>query len=556
MSDGAWSPIEPPYDPAVDGPTPVDAAFMDDPFSDPGPHEPTAAARESGQQVKPTSQRREPTQSAQLVEMAKKLYRMVKSKEGKVYAVKHDQPGIALPLKGSAGGLRQQLSTLYYTEKKRVASSTALQEMLSVLEGDAMAATEEPVFLRFADDGKGTLYIDLGTPSGETVVITSQEWRVVESSPVLFRRTGLISPMPSPQRGGSLDGLRKLINIPEQGFRLLVGWMIAACIPDIPHPFLALLGQQGTAKTTALKMLIQLISPSPAPTGTVPDSADHWAATAYNAPVIGLDNVSNLRPWFQDALCKAVTGDGYIKRENYSDSDITVLHYKRVIAMTSIDPGSLQGDVSDRMLQVELEPIPKTGRRTDQDVNNEFESVRTSVHGALLDLLVQVIQVLPTIHLVEMPRMADFARVLAALDHVTNWSTLPDYLKSTTSAAVDVIEGNQFATAIRDLVEECGVWTGTTTELLAKVSPAMPPRNWPKTASSASGALTRNTPALATIGISIDSRRTSSARLYTIKKSSIPLCNSCNSRISQSLLDQGIKTHPGCAEPTELFEQE
>ncbi|PYI38920.1 ATP-binding protein [Arthrobacter psychrolactophilus] len=553
MTDGAWSPIEPPYDPEFDQREQSESEppdYLDDPYrdvvlNDPAPAEP--AKQKQG---------RAPTQSAELVEMAKALYRMAKSPEGKIYAVKHDQPGLALPLKGTAGGLRQQLSSLYYAQKKRTASSTALQEMMSVLEGDAMAAADEHVFLRFADDAAtGTLYIDLGTPDGQTIAVTPTGWKLLPTSPVLFRRSALISPMPHPQQGGSLEGLRKLINIPESGFRLLIGWLVASCIHDIPHPILGIIGQQGTAKTSAMKLLIQLISPSPA-TSNIPDKVDDWATTAYNAPIIGLDNVSTLKPWFQDALCKAVTGDGYIKRENYSDSDITVLHFKRPIVITSIDPGSLQGDVSDRLLRVDLDPIPENGRRTEKEVKNEFDSIRRSSHGAILDLLAGVIGILPNVKLEEMPRMADFARVLAALDQVTGWTTLEDYLKTTTEAAVDVIEGNLFAAAIRDLIEDCGVWTGTTTELLEKVSPHPRPQIWPKTPGAAGGALKRNIPPLKSIGISVMSHRTSTSRRYTISKTDIPICQTCFGEMSINTVKSGAIVHPLCQEPKELFPKE
>ncbi|POH75372.1 ATP-binding protein [Arthrobacter glacialis] len=544
-----------PHDEELDGPIPDDASILDDPYIQPAQHEPPAADRAMGATSRP-NQRRAPTQSAELVEMAKKLYRMVKSTEGKIYAVRHDLPGIAMPIKGTAGGLRNQLSTLYYSQKGRTASSSAIQEMMMVLEGDAMIAPEEPVFLRFAADQAGTHYIDLGTPNGEAIAITPEGWKIIDTSPVLFRRTGLMSPMPRPARGGNLEGFRNLLNVSESGFRLLVGWLVAACITDIPHPILGLYGQQGTAKTTAMNTLITLISPSPVPSQNVPDKADDWATNAYNAPVIGLDNVSSLKPSFQDALCKAVTGDGYIKRENYSDSDVTVLHFRRVIALTTIDPGSLQGDVSDRLLKVDLEPIPESGRRTEKEVKAEFDSIRQSTHGVILDLLSAVLRVLPSVQLEKMPRMADFARVLAAIDQVTEWQTLSDYLIRTESAALDVIEGNLFASAIRDLVEECGAWTGTTTELLEKISPSPRPQNWPKTPGAAGGSLKRNTIALKSVGITVTTHRTSTSRRYTLSKAEIPLCQSCFEQLHPSHVAQGVRVHPTCNEPTELFDKD
>lgn len=549
FASSAWSPIPPPFDAGIDHPVPPDDRYSDgaQDHNDGSTYtEPSAKERAAGKTVAP--KREAPSQSAILVEMARSLYSVVKSTEGKVYAVEHKRPSIALDLRGKAG-LRQRLAKLYYDEKKRTPSDTALKEMLNVLEGDALTAEEVPVFLRFGRTGP-TIIIDAGTPEGNAVAVAPGRVDLLDQSPILFRRSSLISPMPAPKMGGNLDGFKHLVNASESSFRLLAGWLVAACIPDIPHPFLALIGQQGTAKTTALKMLITLVSPSPAPVGSAPVSADDWAVTAYQEPVIGLDNVSHLPPWFQDALCKAVTGDGYKKREKYSDLDVTVLHFQRVVGMTSIDPGSLQGDVADRLLQVELDPIPAADRRTERQVSEQFEAVRQETHGAILDLLAQVLEVLPSVHLDEMPRMADFARVLAALDQVTGWTTLADYLTATTTAAADVIEGDAFASAVRDLVIQWHSWGGTASELLAEITPEKPPRTWPKAAHTASGRLKRITPALAATGITVaepvrDSG-TGSRRLFLSLDSST-FCDVCHGEIHPDMASQGHTRHITCS---------
>ena len=54
-----------------------------------------------------------------------------------------------------------------------------------------------------------------------------------------------------------------------------------------------------------------------------------------------LDNVSDIQPWLHDAICRAVTGDGLLRRQLYTDSDVSVLAFRRVVALTSIDPGRL-----------------------------------------------------------------------------------------------------------------------------------------------------------------------------------------------------------------------
>jgi len=43
-----------------------------------------------------------------------------------------------------------------------------------------------------------------------------------------------------------------------------------------------------------------------------------------------------------------------LRRELYTNSDVAVLAFRRVIASTGIDPGLLAADLADRMLTMEL----------------------------------------------------------------------------------------------------------------------------------------------------------------------------------------------------------
>jgi len=286
-------------------------------------------------------ERRAGSLSTELVALAREQCHVIRGSDAQTYAVVKTNPGIAIPLRGSRDGLRQQLAAAYFDQRGRAATAVALADMLNVVEGDALRADPVPVDLRVAARD-GALYIDRATPKAAAIRVTPTGWDVTGNPPVIFRRTALSAPLPEPVRGGSLNPFRALLNVDDAGFRLLIGWLLAAYLPGIPHPILALLGQQGTAKTTALRLLLSLLDPSTAPVRTPPTDPAAWAVTAAHSWAVGLDNVSTLAPWLQDALCKAVTGDGIVRRALYSDNDVSVLAFRRVLALTSIDPGSLQ----------------------------------------------------------------------------------------------------------------------------------------------------------------------------------------------------------------------
>ena len=57
-------------------------------------------------------------------------------------------------------------------------------------------------------------------------------------------------------------------------------------------------------------------------------------------------------------------------REAYAeDSELSAISFKRVIALTSIDRGALCGDLSDRLLLVDLNRIEDSFRRTEAGLN-------------------------------------------------------------------------------------------------------------------------------------------------------------------------------------------
>jgi hypothetical protein len=247
-----------------------------------------------------------------------------------------------------------------------------------------------------------------------------------------------------------------------------------------------------------------------------------WAAAASASWVVALDNVSTIQPWFSDTLCKAVTGDGIVERALFTDDDLTVLTFRRCIALTTIDAGRLAGDLAERMLAIELARIPPSRRRPDSESNAAYEAARPVVLGGLLDLTTRVLAALPTVRPDTLPRMADFARVLAAIDRVQGWDTLPDYTAAAAESTHAVLESDPVAAAVVAFVTARGTWQGTTGELLELITPERRPRHWPQTARGLTGALARLAPALRANSITYERQTRGASRLITLTSSSTP----------------------------------
>ena len=226
---------------------------------------------------------------------------------------------------------------------------------------------------------------------------------------------------------------------------------------------------------------------------------------------------------FSDTLCKAVTGDGIVERSLHTDDDVNVLTFRRVIALTTIDAGRLAGDLAERLLPVELARIPPDQRRDDAEIATAYDHARPTALGAVLDLTAQVLAELPRVQLAERPRMADFARFLAALDRTQGWDTLVDYTDATRDAARAVLDGDPIVRAVCELVDR-GAWEGTHDELLdALTRPDRPGRDWPKTPRGLAGRLKRLAPALrAEAGVVYERGARSQSRTITLRAARPP----------------------------------
>ncbi|MDX3536185.1 ATP-binding protein [Streptomyces sp. MB09-01] len=464
-----------------------------------------------------------PSQASQLVALARERYDLVTSEDGRPYGVRKHGPNLAMPLRGKAG-LRSQMARLFTDiNEGAVASQSALADAMTVLEGMAAATDPVPVMLRVAGDAHQVV-VDLGTADGRCVVATPEGWSLRDRSPVLFRRSGAMAVMPEPVQVRSGEGLallRDLVNMDDEAFHQLVAWLVAAWIPHIPHPVLTFKGEQGTGKSKAAQTIVNLVDPSPAAKRSQPRDVKAWATQAFNSWALCLDNISTIPPWLSDTLCKAVTGDGIVDRALYTDDDVVVLTFRRVLAMTTIDAGALAGDLAERLLVLDLQLIDENRRRTEEELDDAFSEARPAILAALFDLLSAVLRELPSVRLERMPRMADFARVLAAVDQINGWSTLASYTTSSAEVAADALEGDPFGSAVVSLVEADGSWAGTAGMLLEHLpNPDTVHPKWPKDATRAGGQLKRLAPILRSVGITFDdSKRTPDRhrqRLYTL----------------------------------------
>jgi hypothetical protein len=470
-----------------------------------------------------------PSQAQQLMAMAEDTYRLIRSTDGRAYAVPRLGPQIAVPLASRSGNsVRARLAASLHRQTGKVASASALSDCITVLDGEASELDPRPVWLRVGQH-EDTVVVDMGTETGQAITITGAGWAIATDSPVIFRRSELTHPLVTPERGGTLDGLRQLVNLPEEDWRLAIAWVVAAYLTGIPHPILLVQGEQGTAKSGLIRTLLALIDPQPAADRTPPRDSREWAIFARASWAFSFDNITDIPPWLSNALCKGVTGDAVLQRVLHSDEDIGVYAFQRVIALTTIAiRHDVAGDLADRILLVEPDVIDK--RRTEADITAARAAALPAALAAVLDLVAAVLRELPRTTVDNPPRMADFAKVLAALDTATGWDTLACYRAKVATLALSLIEGNTFAYAIYKLATcpspgglDPAPWEGTAGELLDTLrrlctETRMAASDLPEDVRAVGRQVREIAPSLRKAGVDIRPRKSGPRRLLRITK--------------------------------------
>lgn len=403
-------------------------------------------------------------------------------------------------LRGGKVSLRKQLARLYFERAGRAAPQQALADAMLVVEGMAQETEPTELALRVAQVD-GAIWIDMGDVTGRAIRVDAGGWSIHDEAPVLFRRTELTGTLPEPEPG-DLGELWEWVNVSEPDRPIVLAWLLAALFPDLPHPVLNLSGEQGTGKTTTEKVLVSLIDPTPVPTRKAPRDAEAWITAAAGSWVVGLDNLSEIPDWFSDSLCRAVTGDGEVRRRLYTDGELAVFAFRRVIVMSGIDLGALRPDLAERVLPVRLDIIPDENRLEEGELWPAWRDAHPRLLGAILASLASLIRVLPSVRLATKPRMADYARILAGVDRLLGTRGMDRYLDQQKSMAAEALTGEPFITAIVEAFPHPGGYVGTAGELLHLLTTEerRRSRGWPRNARAVTVLLRRQAPAMRKAG--------------------------------------------------------
>lgn len=403
----------------------------------------------------------------------------------------------------------------YWLTEKQPPKGEHVRTAVDLLRSKALYEGEKVHLTTRVAKTDNALWYDLSDEDWRAIKVTASGWEIVERPPALFRRYKHMLPQYTPAKGGGVDLLLRHVNISNPEHQLLMLVYVVSCfVPNIPHPIPVLYGSQGSAKSTFLRVLRRLIDPSATELLTFPTTKEQLIQTLAHHHAPYFDNATTLPEWLSDCLCRAVTGEGFSKRELYTNDDDFVYSFRACIAINGINVVATKADLLDRSILFSLERIPPEKRQSEERFWKDFEQDRAAILGGVFDTLSKALSIIPTMNVEGLPRMADFALWGCAIAEALGYGKekfLAAYQTNIDEQNEEAIREHPVAVAVRALMKDREEWSGTSTQLLDELSEIaevekidVRQRMWPKAAQALSRRLNEAKTNLAHVGILIN----------------------------------------------------
>ncbi len=369
----------------------------------------------------------------------------------------------------------------------------------------------EKIHLRAAQY-EGAVYIYLGDDQRRLIEVLPTGWRLIESdkSPVKFWQPSAMQSLPVPSDKSNLMLLWDFLNIPENDRLLVLAWILETFRPETPFPILALSGQQGCAKSSTQNKIRQLIDHNSVNLRAAPKTVEDIFVSAGVNWLSSFENISNLSPSMQDALCTLATGGGFAARKLFTNAEESVIEVKRPVIINSIPNVVTAQDLTDRAISIEL---PRIEYREESEISQKWEDAKPAIMAGLMDLFVDTLARLDDVVLVNPPRMADFTRLGEAMSQALGYTagSFDKLYKANRLESVGrSLEGSPVASAIIELADS---YTGTGQTVFHNTVKALFEKlttdhrhnaeAWPRGAKGLACEIKRQQPALLSLGIEI-----------------------------------------------------
>ena len=200
---------------------------------------------------------------------------------------------------------------------------------------------------------------------------------------------------------------------PEEQKELLKAWLLAFFFQELlpTRPILALIGEPGSGKTTAIRRILRIVEdPFSDVLGVPTDKQDAFRTSIESHRLLVLDNLEKSGAWWMvDMLNKLSTGSHIEVRKLYKTNEKHVIIPQCFVACTAVNVPFSDETLFSRLLVLEMEklftPLPE------YILQRRIAEYGPSIWGDLLLKLGEVVEVLRADEKIKVPtssRLADF----------------------------------------------------------------------------------------------------------------------------------------------------
>ena len=177
--------------------------------------------------------------------------------------------------------------------------------------------------------------------------------------------------------------------------------------------------------------------------------------------VLAYDNLSQLSPKVSDALCRQATGAGNTERRYHTNqNEVRFPYVANPIILNGVTEFITRPDLVDRSIILHLEHIDT--KKTEAALKRAYNAKRSRIFGALLNLMVQGVQNLPSVPAESSIRMVEAIKWCEACGLEGFGPCYEQTLKGNNQT---IVENSTLGRGIVALMEKQERWTGIMKEL-------------------------------------------------------------------------------------------
>lgn len=346
-----------------------------------------------------------------------------------------------------------------------------LLESLSRIEGETV-----PLSYRCTSTDDA-IYYDLCGGDWSFVKITKDGWQVNTEPTILFKRTTSMTAQTKLEITSSsiqdIHLLNKHYKFRSKDDELLHIIQVVTSFLSISHPLTVYSGEQGSAKTTSIRMDRSIIDPANPDVISFPKGGNNLSLALNNHYISCFDNIGNISNEESNILCTAVTGGGISLRKLYTDDEETVYSYKVPVFMNGINIIATKPDLLDRSVLLELDRIASNERKEEAVIWKDFETDKAKILGAIFSIISGAMVLYPEVKLENLSRMADYTRWGFAIAEVIGLggdNFLNAYENNQKKASSEALANQPIYQCLELVMQDKLYFEGTATELLQKLN--------------------------------------------------------------------------------------